>query len=73
MTTLPAPLRARMWQPGQSGNPGGTGGPYWETVKLALQAAPDAIGRLITLTGPTRPDLVGHMTTDPIGAIRQTR
>jgi hypothetical protein len=38
-----------IWKPGQSGNPEGNSGLYGETVKLAHQAAPDAIRRLIEL------------------------
>lgn len=44
-------FRARQWQPGQSGNPSGQSGLYGETVRLAREAAPDAIRRLIELMG----------------------
>jgi hypothetical protein len=46
---LPPALAANIWKPGQSGNPEGNSGLYGETVKLAHQAAPDAIRRLIEL------------------------
>jgi hypothetical protein len=46
---LPPALAKNVWKPGQSGNPTGLSGLYGETVKLARQAAPDAIRRLIEL------------------------
>jgi hypothetical protein len=38
-----------MWKPGQSGNPSGYSAAYGEAVRLARQAAPYAINRLIEL------------------------
>lgn len=40
---------ARRWQPGESGNPAGHSGLYGEAMRLAREAAPDAIRRLIAL------------------------
>jgi hypothetical protein len=37
------------WQRGQTGNPGGRNGTYWETVKLARDASPEAMQKLIAL------------------------
>ena len=45
------PAGARPWQPGVSANPGGKGGLYQETLKLAREASPDAMRRLIQLSG----------------------
>jgi hypothetical protein len=42
-------MRSRMWQPGQSGNPTGRGGLYAECRRLAAEASPDAMRRLIEL------------------------
>lgn len=47
---LPPALAKNIWKPGQSGNPSGLSGLYGETVKLAREAAPAAIRRLIELT-----------------------
>ena len=38
------------WKPGQSGNPSGYSGLYGETVRLAREASPTAIRRMIELT-----------------------
>jgi hypothetical protein len=46
---LPPALVANRWQPGQSGNPSGHNGEYGQAMKLARQAAPDAVRRLIEL------------------------
>ncbi len=48
--TLPAALAKHQWQPGQSGNPSGQSGEYGKAIRLARQAAPDAVRRLIELT-----------------------
>jgi hypothetical protein len=42
-------LAANRWRPGQSGNPSGHSGEYGQAVRLARQAAPHAILRLIAL------------------------
>jgi hypothetical protein len=46
---LPPALAANRWRPGQSGNPSGHSGAYGEAVRLAQQAAPYAVQRLIQL------------------------
>jgi hypothetical protein len=46
---LPPALAVNIWKPGQSGNPAGHSGLYGEPVRLARQAAPGAIKRLIQL------------------------
>ena len=40
-------MRSRMWQPGVSGNPTGRGGLYLECRRLAAEASPQAMRRLI--------------------------
>jgi hypothetical protein len=47
--TLPTALTAHQWRPGQSGNPGGKGGAYAECLRLARDASPRAVHRLIEL------------------------
>ena len=42
-------MRSRMWQPGVSGNPTGRGGLYVECRRLAAEASPQAMRRLIEL------------------------
>jgi len=46
---LPPALAANRWQPGRSGNPSGHSGEYGDAMRLARQAAPDAVRRLIEL------------------------
>ena len=46
---LPAALAANRWKRGQSGNPSGHSGEYGQAVRLARQAAPYAVHRLIAL------------------------
>ncbi len=46
---LPAALAAHRWRPGQSGNPSGHSGDYGDALRLARQAAPDAVRRLVEL------------------------
>jgi hypothetical protein len=46
---LPQALAANRWEPGQSGNPSGHSGEYGHAVRLARQAAPYAVQRLIQL------------------------
>ncbi len=43
---LPPALAANLWNPGQSGNPGGLGGAYAECLRLAREASPRAMERL---------------------------
>jgi hypothetical protein len=46
---LPAALADNRWRPGQSGNPSGHSGEYGQAMRLARQAAPYAVHRLIAL------------------------
>ena len=46
---LPAALAANLWKPGQSGNPGGKGGTYYEMMRLARQFTPQATQILIDI------------------------
>jgi hypothetical protein len=47
--TLPPALAANRWKRGQSGNPSGHSGEYGQAMRLARQAAPYAVHRLIAL------------------------
>jgi hypothetical protein len=42
-------LAANVWKPGQSGNPGGKGGTYYEMMRLARQFTPQATQILIDI------------------------
>jgi hypothetical protein len=55
-------MRSRMWQPGQSGNPTGRGGLYLECRRLAAEASPDAMRRLIALMD-AEDERVSYMAT----------
>ena len=46
---MPEAARPHQWRPGQSGNPTGRGGLYLECRRLAAEASPGAMGRLIEL------------------------
>ena len=46
---LPPALAANRWRPGQSGNPGGKGGTYYEMMRLARQFTPQATQILIDI------------------------
>ena len=46
---LPPALVKNLWKPGQSGNPGGIGGPVKEAMRLAREATPEAMRTLIEL------------------------
>ena len=50
---LPPALVVNRWRPGQSGNPAGHSGEYGQAMKLARQAAPYAVRRLIELMDST--------------------
>jgi hypothetical protein len=47
--TLHPVLAANRWKPGQSGNPSGNSGEYGDAMRLARQAAPSAVLRLVEL------------------------
>src|SRR5262245_51603335 len=46
---VPEAARKYKWRPGQSGNPSGRGGLYHECRRLASEASPTAMRRLIKL------------------------
>ena len=48
-TRLPASMRAQMWEPGQSGNPGGFGGEYQRCLRLCRDASYKAAEEIIRL------------------------
>ncbi len=53
---LPPAMKAFVWQPGKSGNPAGIQGPaYREVQRLAREAAPQAIRRLVELVDSLDP------------------
>jgi hypothetical protein len=58
---LPPALAASRWRPGQSGNPGGHSGLYGEAMKLAQQAAPWAVRRLLELAELDQIDDQGNL------------
>ena len=49
MRDVPEAARPYKWKPGQSGNPTGRSGLYLECRRLAAEASPEAMGRLIEL------------------------
>jgi hypothetical protein len=53
-SALLPPPSANRWRPGQSGNPSGHSGEYGEAMRLARQAAPRAILRLMELAALDR-------------------
>jgi hypothetical protein len=59
---LPPALAANRWRPGQSGNLSGHSGLYGEAMKLAQQAAPWAVRRLIELAELDQIDDQGNLT-----------
>jgi hypothetical protein len=58
---LPPALAANRWRPGQSGNPLGHSGAYGEAMRLARQAAPNAVQRLIELAEIDQVDDQGNL------------
>jgi hypothetical protein len=58
---LPPALAANRWRPGQSGNPSGHSGEYGEAMRLARQAAPRAMLRLMELAALDRIDEQGNL------------
>ena len=49
LRSRPQAARAHQWRPEQSGNPSGRGGLYQECRRLAAEASPEAMRRLIEL------------------------
>ena len=58
-------MRSWMWQPGVSGNPTGRGGLYLECRRLAAEASPDAMRRLIELMH-AEDERVSYMATTAV-------
>ena len=58
-------MRDRMWQPGVSGNPTGRGGLYLECRRLAAEASPQAMRRLIELMN-AEDERVSYMVTTAV-------
>ena len=58
-------MRSRMWQPGVSGNPTGRSGLYLECRRLAAEASPQAMRRLIELMN-AEDERVSYMATTAV-------
>ena len=58
-------MRSRIWQPGVSGNPTGRGGLYLECRRLAAEASPEAMRRLIELMA-AEDERVSYMATTAV-------
>lgn len=61
LTQLPAQMRAQLWQPGQSGNPGGRGGEYQRCVQLCREASYESAQEIIRLRDHSDDDRVRLM------------
>jgi hypothetical protein len=59
---VPEAARPFKWKPGQSGNPTGRGGLYHECRRLAAEASPQAMRRLIELMD-AEDERVAYMAT----------
>jgi len=59
---VPEAARPYKWKPGESGNPTGRGGLYLECRRLAAEASPQAMRRLIELT-EAEDERVSYMAT----------
>ena len=62
MRDVPEAARPYKWKPGESGNPTGRGGLYLECRRLAAEASPQAMRRLIELT-EAEDERVSYMAT----------
>jgi hypothetical protein len=62
---VPEAARPYKWKPGQSGNPTGRGGLYLECRRLAAEASPDAMRRLIELMD-AEDERVSYMATTAV-------
>ena len=60
-TRLPASMRAQMWKPGQSGNPGGFGGEYQRCLRLCRDASYEAAEEIIRLRRESDDDRIRYM------------
>jgi len=58
-------MRSRMWQPGVSGNPTGRSGLYLECRRVAAEASPQAMRRLIELMN-AEDERVSYMATTAV-------
>ena len=63
---MPPAARAFKWRPGQSGNPLGRGGLYHECRRLASEASPTAMKRLIELMENAEDERVAFMACTAI-------
>ena len=61
LTKLPEPMRARLWQPGQSGNPSGKGGEYQRCIQLCRDASYESAQEIIRLRDHSDDDRVRFM------------
>jgi hypothetical protein len=66
-----AAMRERMWQKGQSGNPGGKRGEYYEMQRMCREASPAAAERLIEMAYLNAIDETGRLAPLPINADRR--
>ena len=62
---MPEAARPYKWKPGQSGNPTGRGRLYLECRRLAAEASPDAMRRLIELMH-AEDERVSYMATTAV-------
>jgi hypothetical protein len=58
---LPAPMRAHLWQRGQSGNPGGRGGDYQRCMQLCREASYESAQEIIRLGRESDDERVRYM------------
>jgi hypothetical protein len=68
---LPPEMRAKMWQKGQSGNPGGKRPEYFEMQRIAREASPAAAKRLVEMAYLDAIDEDGNLAPLPINADRR--
>jgi hypothetical protein len=68
---LPSALVANRWKRGQSGNPSGHSGEYGQAMRLARQAAPYAVHRLIALMDSEDERVAGRLQRDSRSRVRQ--
>ena len=61
LTQLPAPMRAHLWQRGQSGNPSGRGGDYQRCMQLCRDASYESAQEIICLGRESDDERVRYM------------